>query len=75
MSSPPSLSPSCCQYLLLLCGERGYRIERPGSREERVGGEYFYCPHCGSELHADVNAARNIIEVQQPSAVAGRTGT
>ncbi|MHA2016225.1 MAG: zinc ribbon domain-containing protein, partial [Candidatus Thorarchaeota archaeon] len=42
---------------------------------ERVGGEYFYCPHCGSELHADVNAARNIIEVQQPSTVAGRTGT
>ncbi|MHA1742119.1 MAG: zinc ribbon domain-containing protein [Candidatus Thorarchaeota archaeon] len=35
----------------------------------------LYCPHCGSELHADVNAARNIIEVQQPSTVAGRTGT
>jgi len=40
-------------------------------------GEYdrrdcLYCPHCGSELHADVNAARNIIEVQQPSTVADR---
>ncbi|MHA1808565.1 MAG: zinc ribbon domain-containing protein, partial [Candidatus Thorarchaeota archaeon] len=53
------------------CGERGYRIERPGAREERRGGEYFYCPHCEAELHADVNAARNIIYV--PSAVAGRT--
>jgi len=30
---------------------------------------------CDSELHADVNAARNVIEVQQPSTVAGRTGT
>ncbi|MHA1770894.1 MAG: zinc ribbon domain-containing protein, partial [Candidatus Thorarchaeota archaeon] len=53
------------------CGERGYRIEWPGAREERRGGEYFYCPHCEAELHADVNAARNIIYV--PSAVAGRT--
>ncbi|MHA1780642.1 MAG: zinc ribbon domain-containing protein, partial [Candidatus Thorarchaeota archaeon] len=35
--------------------------------------EYFYCPHCEAELHADVNAARNIIYV--PSAVAGRTRT
>ncbi|MHA1654159.1 MAG: hypothetical protein ACTSYX_01390 [Candidatus Thorarchaeota archaeon] len=37
--------------------------------------DHLCCPHCGSELHADVNTARNIIEVQQPSAVAGRTGT
>ena len=32
-------------------------------------------PHHGSELHADVNAARNIIAVQQPSTVAGRAET
>ncbi|MHA1742566.1 MAG: zinc ribbon domain-containing protein [Candidatus Thorarchaeota archaeon] len=37
--------------------------------------DYLCCPHCGSELHADVNAVRNIIEVQQSSTVAGRTGT
>ena len=27
---------------------------------------------CRSELHTNMNAARNVIEVQQPSAVAGR---
>ncbi|MHA1653662.1 MAG: zinc ribbon domain-containing protein [Candidatus Thorarchaeota archaeon] len=34
----------------------------------------LYCPHCGSELHADVNAARNIIEVQQSSTLLGGQG-
>ncbi|TXT54750.1 MAG: hypothetical protein BAJATHORv1_50001 [Candidatus Thorarchaeota archaeon] len=55
------------------CGERGIRVEKQGARTKRPGGEYFYCPHCESELHADVNAARNIIDVYQSSTVAGRT--
>ena len=42
--------------------------------EQMIEG-YLYCPRCGSELHADFNAARNIIEVQQASTVAGTTGT
>ncbi|MHA1741235.1 MAG: hypothetical protein ACTSVD_03985 [Candidatus Thorarchaeota archaeon] len=33
-----------------------------------------YCRYHGNELYAGANAARNVIEVQQPSAVAGRTG-
>ncbi|MDF1537902.1 MAG: transposase [Candidatus Thorarchaeota archaeon] len=57
------------------CGEVGVRVEKTDSTEETKGGEYFYCESCGLSIHADVNAARNILEVQQskPSAVSGRT--
>ncbi|HDD67243.1 MAG TPA: transposase [Candidatus Thorarchaeota archaeon] len=50
----------------------GVQMAQVGEYDRR---DCLYCPHCGSELHADVNAARNIIEVQQPSTVAGWTGT
>ncbi|MGQ4912566.1 MAG: zinc ribbon domain-containing protein, partial [Candidatus Thorarchaeota archaeon] len=56
-----------------VCGERGIRVESEGSTEEKRGGEYFYCESCGVHLHADVNAARNIMYVQRPTAVGGRT--
>jgi hypothetical protein len=39
------------------------------------GGEFFHCSDCNEHFHADVNAARNIMYVNQPkpSAVPGRT--
>ncbi len=68
--SPARISQTCHQ-----CGERGVRVEHDSSTRERRGGEYFYCGRCEEHFHADVNAARNIIHVQdcQSSAVAGRT--
>jgi hypothetical protein len=54
------------------CGREGIRVECMNSEVERKGGEYFYCAHCRSHIHADVNAARNIIQVQTSSAVPGR---
>ena len=53
---------------------RGLRVKDSDSTEEERGGEYFYCPSCEFRLHADVNAARNILKIQiKPSAVSGRT--
>ncbi len=59
------------------CGVKGVRVETPDSKEEKTGGEFFYCAQCGLQMHADVNAARNIIDVQspRPCAVSGRTGS
>ncbi len=54
------------------CGERGLRVQDPVSTEEKRGGEFFYCPHCDTHFHADINAARNIFHVQDSSAVPGR---
>jgi len=57
-----------------VCGEMGIRVERKSSTTERKGGEYFYCSYCQTHMHADLNAARNIIHVQsRSSAVSGRT--
>jgi hypothetical protein len=56
-----------------VCGERGVRVEDETSTTERKGGEYFYCPRCREHFHADVNAARNIIHVQDSSAAPGGT--
>ncbi len=58
-----------------VCGERGMRVENETSTTEKKGGEYFYCAECKRHIHADVNAARNIMYVQkpEPSAVSGRT--
>ncbi|MFW9804870.1 MAG: zinc ribbon domain-containing protein [Candidatus Thorarchaeota archaeon] len=52
----------------------GVRVENEESTAEHHGGEYFYCESCGCSIHADVNAARNIIDVQtkKPSAVSGQ---
>ncbi len=47
-----------------VCGERGKRVEDETSTTKRKGGEYFYCEKCDAHFHADVNAARNIIHVQ-----------
>ncbi len=70
-----TVSPAWTSQKCHICGEKGVRVESAESTEERKGGEYFHCASCGSTIHADVNAARNIIDVQmkKPSAVAGQT--
>ncbi|RLI49169.1 MAG: hypothetical protein DRO73_07135 [Candidatus Thorarchaeota archaeon] len=60
------------QLHCLRTGMCGVQVVRVGEYDRR---DRLYCPHCGSELHADVSAVRNIIEVQRPSTVAGWTGT
>jgi IS605 OrfB family transposase len=68
--NPRYTSQTCHQ-----CGERGIRVENETSTTEKKGGEYFYCAICDTHFHADINAARNIIHVQDTnsSAVPGRT--
>ena len=57
-----------------VCGEMGIRVKSASSTTKRKGGEYFYCSHCQTHMHADLNAARNIIHVQSRSSVVpGRT--
>ncbi|MHA1959359.1 MAG: zinc ribbon domain-containing protein [Candidatus Thorarchaeota archaeon] len=66
----PAMSSQKCSA----CGERGVRVKARGSTKEERGGKYFYCFSCNAQLHADVNAARNIMKIQiRPSAVSGRT--
>jgi transposase len=69
------VSPAWTSQKCHVCGEKGLRVETQDSTTERRAGEFFYCPHCGEQIHADVNAARNILDshTEQPSAVAGRT--
>jgi len=68
--NPAWTSQTCSQ-----CGERGVRVKSPTDTEEAKGGEHFFCPQCQARIHADVNAARNIIKIKlEPSAVPGRTG-
>jgi len=69
-----TVSPAWTSQKCHVCGEKGVRVEAKGSTEEKKGGEYFHCENCGCSLHADVNAARNIIEVKssKPSAAAGQ---
>ncbi len=55
------------------CRQRGIRVDSRGSKTEQRGGEYFYCPHCDSHIHADINAARNVMHVHGLSAVPERT--
>ncbi|MHA1614098.1 MAG: zinc ribbon domain-containing protein [Candidatus Thorarchaeota archaeon] len=66
--NPRYTSQTCHQ-----CGERGVRVVDETSTTERNGGEYFYCSECEEHFHADINAARNIIHVQDSSAVPGWT--
>lgn len=69
-----TVNPKYTSQTCHICGKRGIRVEGKGSTTEKKGGEYFYCMRCNEYLHADVNAARNIMHVHQgPSAVAGRT--
>ena len=66
--NPRYTSQTCHQ-----CGERGVRVADETSTTERKGGEYFYCKKCEEHFHADINAARNIIHVQDSIVVPGRT--
>ena len=68
-----TVSPAWTSQKCHVCWEKGVRVESEDSTEEKKGGEYFYCESCGCSLHADVNAARNIIDVRssKPSAVSG----
>jgi len=70
-----TVNPAMTSQRCSACGERGVRVRDSDSTEEEHGGEFFYCPSCDLRLHADTNAARNILMVQQPkpSAVSGRT--
>ncbi len=67
--NPAWTSQKCHQ-----CGKMGIRVRKGNTTEEVKGGEYFYCESCNLSIHADVNAARNILEVQQiePSVIPGR---
>ncbi|NHI84123.1 MAG: hypothetical protein EAX81_07455 [Candidatus Thorarchaeota archaeon] len=69
-----TVSPAWTSQKCHVCGEKGIRVESKGSTDEKKGGAYFYCESCGCSLHADVNAARNIIEVHtsRPRVVAGQ---
>ena len=66
--NPRHTSQTCHQ-----CGEKGKRVIDEASTTERRGGEFFYCENCEKHFHADVNAARNIIHVQDSSVVPGGT--
>ncbi|MHA2022878.1 MAG: zinc ribbon domain-containing protein [Candidatus Thorarchaeota archaeon] len=72
-----TVSPAWTSQKCHVCGEKGVRVESQGSTEEKKGGEYFHCASCGCSLHADVNAARNIIDVKshRPTAVGGQQQT
>jgi hypothetical protein len=68
------VNPAWTSQICSGCGERGVRVEYPLDTEETKGGEYFFCSHCQMNLHADVNAARNIVKIQmESSAIPGRT--
>jgi len=70
-----TVNPAWTSQTCSRCGERGVRVEHPDDTEEMRGGKHFFCPHCQNRMHADVNAARNIIKVKhEASAVPGRTG-
>jgi transposase len=68
------VNPAWTSQICHVCGGQGIRVEDERSTIEKKGGEYFHCPRCDEHFHADINAARNIMYVQQPepSAVPGR---
>jgi transposase len=65
----PRYTPQTCH----VCGVRGVRVKDETSTTEKKGGEFFYCEKCEEHFHADINAARNIIHVQNSSVVPGGT--
>ncbi len=69
-----TVNPRYTSQTCHVCGERGVRVKDETSITKKKGGEYFYCKKCEEHFHADVNAARNIINVHPgPSVVSGRT--
>lgn len=69
-----TINPAWTSQKCSFCGEKGRRVEKITDTLESKGGEYFYCPVCKASLHADINAAHNIIHVQSKSSAApGRT--
>lgn len=66
--NPRYTSQTCHQ-----CGGRGIRVGDESSTIERKGGEFFYCSECKEYFHADINAARNIIHIQDSSVAPGGT--
>ena len=62
--NPRHTSQMCHQ-----CEARGIRVEDEASSVEKKGGEYFYCSKFDEHFHADINAARNIMNVQTKSSV------
>lgn len=72
------VSPMWTSQTCHVCGEKGIRVGDESTTDEQRGGEYFYCSRCDEHFHADVNAARNIMDVQQPiepTAVGGWTAS
>jgi len=68
-----TVNPRYTSQTCHVCGESGVRVKDEVSTKEVRGGRYFYCIECKLHIHADVNAARNIIHVHPgPSAVPGR---
>jgi transposase len=70
------VSPTWTSQTCHICGKKGIRVGDENSTDEQKGGEYFYCSRCDEHFHADINAARNIMDVQrpiQPTVVGGRT--
>ncbi len=68
-----TVNPRHTSQICHVCGERGVRVENESSTAERKGGEFFYCTQCDEHFHADINAARNIIHVQDSSTAPGGT--
>lgn len=66
-----TVNPRYTSQTCHVCEERGMRVEDETSTIEKKGGEYFYCEKCEEHFHADINAARNIIHVQDSSTVSG----
>lgn len=72
------VNPAWTSQTCHVCGKLGVRVEDETSTTEKKGGEYFHCSWCEEHFHADLNAARNIMDVQQsckPTAVGGRTAS
>ncbi len=70
------VNPAWTSQTCHVCGKIGVRVKDASSTEETKGGEYFHCPECNEHFHADVNAARNIMDITtKPTAVGGRTSS
>ncbi|NHI84151.1 MAG: hypothetical protein EAX81_07610 [Candidatus Thorarchaeota archaeon] len=50
----------------------GFRMDRRNFVFSKCLEQFFYCSACGNHFQADINAARNIINLQDSSAIPGR---